>query len=58
LTASDNFVDAGLALSGLELDGAAVLRVKIEFARIAAIAAVLDSDLLGFHIEPASTFSC
>ncbi len=53
---TDPFVDASLKLAGLALDATAVERVKTEFARIAAIAAVLESEPLSHLIEPASTY--
>jgi hypothetical protein len=46
------YVEEALLLGGYALDAAAVARVKIEFARIAAIAAALGDEGLSEHAEP------
>ena len=56
MTTCDALVDASLVVSGLDLEPGAVTRIKIEFARIAAIAAVLDPDAMPFQVEPASIY--
>ena len=52
MSTHDGYVDAALLLGGYALDQAAVTRVKTEFARIAAIAALLGEESLGEHAEP------
>lgn len=48
----DAYVQAALEVGGFALDQAAVARVKTEFERIAAIAAVMTEESLSEHVEP------
>jgi hypothetical protein len=56
MTNEEGFVDAALALGGYSLDAFATARVKVEFMRIAAIAAALGTQTLSEHAEPLPVF--
>jgi hypothetical protein len=48
----DAYVQEALDVGGYALDAAALARVKTEFARIVAIAALLSEEPLSEHVEP------